>query len=158
VPQQDLVNRLVNRVNDFNKRIRDLEEKVRNITARVNTLDDSLLDKTNDLQEDIQDLEEEISDVRDRIANMEVDIKELNREKKKYVTQQEIDEIENYIDLMNPIQSSFATKKEVKEIVQSQESLSTEEVKKMIENEMKSGTTPPNNKKESQNVLEEGER
>lgn len=152
------MNRLVNRVNDFNKRIRDLEEKVRNLTARVNTLDDSLLNKTNDLQEDIQDLEDEISDVRDRIANMEVDIKELNREKKKYVTQQEIDEIENYMDLMNPIQSSFATKKEVKEMMEKSNGVSDEKIEKMIEQKINDRKTPRNNKKESQNVLEEGER
>ena len=159
MPQQDLLNRLVNRVNDFNKRIRDLEEKVRNLTARVNTLDDSLLDKTSDLQEDIQDLNAEISDVRDRIANMEVDIKELNREKKKYVTQQEIDEIENYMDLMNPIQSSFATKKEVKEMIEKKnDGFSEDKLERMIERKMKDRETPRNNKKESQNVLEEGEK
>lgn len=158
MPQQDLLNRLVNRVNDFNKRIRDLEEKMRNLTARVNTIDDSLLEKTNDLQEDIQDLEDEISDVRDRIANMEVDIKELNREKKKYVTQQEIDEIENYMDLMNPIQSSFATKKEVKELVNENQGISEERIEKIVEKKIRSRKTPPNNKKESPNVLEEGEK
>lgn len=148
----------MNRVNDFNKRIRDLEEKVRNLTARVNTLDDSLLDKTNDLQDDIQDLEDDISDVRDRIANMEVDIKELNREKKKYVTQQEIDEIENYMDLMNPIQSSFTTKKEVKELLEKQNQVPEKKIEKMIERKMRENKTPANNKKESQKVLEESEK
>lgn len=156
MPQQDLLNRIVNRVNDFNRRIRDLEEKVRNLTARVNTLDDSLLDKTNDLQDDIQDLEEDIGDIRDRIANMEVDIKELNREKKKFVTEQQIDEIENYMDLMNPIQSSFATKKEVKEIVEKQNSqVGTEKLEKMIERKIREINTQSNNKKGFKNSTKE---
>lgn len=155
MPQQDLLNRIVNRVNDFNRRIRDLEEKVRNITARVNTLDDSLLDKTKKMQDDIQELEDDIEDVRDRIANIEVDIKEINREKKKFVTEQQIDEIENYMDLMNPIQSSFATKKEVKQIVDEKQGLSKRDVEKLIERKMRSTSNQSNNKKGSQSNYEE---
>ena len=129
---------------------------MRNLTARVNTLDDSLLDKTNSIQDDIQELEDDLSDVRDRIANIEVDIKELNREKKKYVSRQEIDEIENYMDLMNPIQSSFATKNEVRKIVEKKGGgMSKDEVERMVENKLKELETPRNNKKGSPNVLEE---
>lgn len=117
MPRQDLINQVVNRVNDFNRRVRDLEEKIRNLNARVNTLDDTILNKTKSISTDIQDLEDEIEDLRDRIANMEVDIKEINREKRNFVSSQELEEIENYMDLMNPINSSFTTKKEVKELI-----------------------------------------
>jgi uncharacterized protein YoxC len=158
VPQQDLLNRIVDRVNDFNRRIRDLEEKVRNLTARVNTLDDSLLDKTKDLSSDIQDLEDDLEEIRDRIANMEVDIKELNREKKKYVTEQEINEIENYMDLMNPIQSSFATKKEVKEMVNESNGVSEKKIEEIVDRKIKSRRTKPNNKRSSKTSSEEGQR
>jgi len=156
VPQQDLLNRIVNRVNDFNRRIRDLEEKVRNLTARVNTLDDSLLDKTNALQEDMQDLEDDLEGVRDRVANMEVDIKALNREKKKYVTEQQINEIENYMDLMNPIQSSFATKKEVKELINEKNGVPEKKIERIIQKKLdKQRKTQSNNKKGFQNSNEE---
>jgi uncharacterized protein YoxC len=155
VPQQDLLNRIVDRVNDFNRRIRDLEEKVRNLTARVNTLDDSLLDKTKDLSSDIQDLEDDLEEIRDRIANMEVDIKELNREKKKYVTEQQIDEIENYMDLMNPIQSNFATKKEVKEMVNESSGVSEKKIEQIVDRKIKSRETKPNNKRSSKTSSEE---
>lgn len=158
MPQQDLLNRIVNRVNDFNRRIRDLEEKVRNLTARVNTLDDSLLDKTNDLQNDIQDLNADLEEVRDRIANMEVDIKELNREKKKYVTQQEIQEIENYMDLMNPIQSSFATKKEVKELIDKEDGVSEQKIENIVDRKIKSMETQRNNKKGFKTKVEDDEK
>jgi len=135
-----VINRVVNRVNDFNRRVRDLEEKIRNINARVNTLDDSLLNKTKTLSDDMQDLEDEISDIRDRLANLEVDIQEINREKRKYVTSQELDEIENYMDLMNPIQSSFATKKEVKELLKDESGssgLTRDEVEEIVDKKIK---------------------
>ena len=135
--QQDLINRIVNRVNDFNRRVRDLEEKIRNLNARVNTLDDSLLNKTKSLSSDIQDLNDDMSGIRDRLANMEVDIQELNREKKKYVTKQEIDEIENYMDLMNPIKSSFTTEKEVKQLIEDRQGVSKQEVERIIDRKIK---------------------
>lgn len=136
--QQDLLNQIVNRVNDFNRRIRDLEEKVRNLNARVNTLDDSILNKTQSLSKDIQDLEDDIGQVRDRLANMEVDIKEINREKRKFVSSQELEEMENYMDLMNPINSSFVTKKEAKAMVEeASEGLTQEEVERLIDRKIK---------------------
>ncbi|MBC5792984.1 MAG: hypothetical protein H8Z69_02980 [Nanohaloarchaea archaeon] len=138
MPQQDLMNRIVNRVNDFNRRVRDLEEQVRNINARVNTLDDTVLEKTKDLSGDIQELEDEIEEIRDRMANMEVDIKDLNRERRKYVSKQEIEEIENYMELMNPIKSSFMTKKEVKKLMSEREGVTKDEVERMIDRKIKS--------------------
>ncbi|MFB6167155.1 MAG: hypothetical protein ABEJ62_02745 [Candidatus Nanohaloarchaea archaeon] len=139
MPRQDTLNQVVNRVNDFNRRVRDLEEKIRNINARVNTLDDTLLNKTKSLSQDIQDLEDDISEIRDRLANMEVDIKEINREKRNFVSSQELDEIENYMELMNPINSSFATKKEVREIVKKESSgLSRQEIEQIIDRKIKS--------------------
>lgn len=138
MPQQDLLNQIVNRVNDFNRRVRDLEEKIRNLNARVNTLDDSLLNKTNSLNDDMQEFRDDMSELRDRVANIEVDIKEINRERRKYVTSQELDEIENYMDLMNPINNSFVTKKEANKLVQDKQGLSRKEVEKIVERKMKS--------------------
>lgn len=138
--RQDTLNQVVNRVNDFNRRVRDLEEKIRNINARVNTLDDTLLEKTKSLSQDIQDLEDDMEEIRDRIANIEVDIKEINREKRKFVSSQELEEIENYMELMNPINSSFATKSEVEDIVEEKagEGLSRQEIEKIIDRKIKS--------------------
>ena len=155
MPQQDLLNRIVNRVNDFNRRIRDLEEKVRNLTARVNTLDDSLLEKTNSLQDDIQELEDNLSETRDRIANLEVDIKEINREKKNFVSSQELEEIENYMDLMNPIKSSFVTKKEVRELLQENNGVSEDEIEQIIDRKIKRLENQRSNRKGFESMSED---
>ncbi|PSH02417.1 MAG: hypothetical protein BRC26_00655 [Nanohaloarchaea archaeon QH_8_44_6] len=144
--QQDLINQIVKRVNDFNRRVRDLEEKVRNLNARINTLDDALLNKTKSVSQDIQEVEDELEQVRDRIANMEVDIKEVNREKRQFVTNQELDEMENYMKLMNPINSSFITKKEAKQLIDSQQGVSKREVERMIDRKIKNKETQQSNK------------
>lgn len=133
-----MINRVVDRVNDFNRRVRDLEEKIRNMNARVQTLDDTLLEKTSDLSEDIQELDDEMTELRDRVANMEVDIKEINREKRKFVTDQELEEMENYMDLMNPLQAGFITKSEAKKMLdQNSSGVSKEEVEQMIDRKIK---------------------
>jgi uncharacterized protein YoxC len=134
--QGDTINRIVDRVNDFNRRVRDLEEKIRNLNARVRTLDDTLLEKTGDLNDDIQDLNDEMSELRDRVANMEVDIKEINREKRKFVTSQEIEEIENYMDLMNPLNAGFVTRSEARKLM-NKEAISEEEVEQMVDRKIK---------------------
>ncbi len=135
MPDQDLINQIINRVNDFNRRMRDLEEKIRNLTARVNTLDDTIMNKTKTLNNDLQELDDEIGELSDRIANLEVDVKEINREKRKYVSQQELEEMENYMDLMNPVNSNFTTEKQVDQKIENN-SLSQEEVEKLIEQKM----------------------
>ena len=135
MPQQNIINQVVDRVNDFNRRVRDLEEKIRNLSARVNTLDDTVMNKTESNSEDIQDLEEDVNQMSDRVANLEVDIKNINREKRKFVTSQELDEIENYMNLMNPINSSFMTQKEVNKMLE-EEYVKKDKIENIVEKEI----------------------
>jgi uncharacterized protein YoxC len=142
--QQDIINQVVDRVNDFNRRVRDLEEKIRNLSARVDALDDTVMNKTEQNSDDIQGIEDDVEDLSDRIANMEVDIKNINREKRKFVTSQELDEIENYMDLMNPIHSSFMTEKEVKEKMEEEGYIHKDKVESMIEEKVRRMTAGEN--------------
>jgi hypothetical protein len=86
--------------------------------------------------------------MRDRIANLEVDVKEINREKRKFVTETDIDEIENYMELMNPINSSFVTKKQVKDMMGEETGLTEEDVEQIIDRKLK------NNESESMDEFE----
>jgi len=138
MPDQQLINQIIDRVNDFNRRVRDLEEKIRNLNARVNTLDDTILNKTKDLNQDIEELDDQITELRDRIANMEVDITELNKEKRNMATKKDFEELEKYMDLMNPIKSNFMTEKQVNDILDERESVSKRQVEKMIDSKLKS--------------------
>ncbi len=136
---QQIINQIIDRVNDFNRRVRGLEDEIRNLNARVNTLDDTVLEKHGTLANNIQNLEDEMTELRDRVANMEVDIKEINREKRKFVSSQELEEIENYMELMNPLNSSFVTEKQLREATS--EGLSREQVEKIVERKLKNKET-----------------
>lgn len=129
---------VVRRVKDVNRRIRDLEEKVRNLNARVNTVEDTLLERTKKLNSELGDLTNDIETVQDRVANLEVDIKNIQRNQRKMVTRREISEIENYIDLMEPVSSAFVTENEVEEMMNEKAGggVSKYEVNRMIERKM----------------------
>ncbi|MDY6768569.1 MAG: hypothetical protein SVW02_00465, partial [Candidatus Nanohaloarchaea archaeon] len=120
--QQETMTEVVQRMKEFNRRIRDLEETVRNLNARVNTVEDTLLERTKALNSEVSDIEHDIEDLQDRAANLEVDIKNLQRNLRKTVTKREISEIENYLDLMDPVNSSFVTESEVEELLEEQAS------------------------------------
>ena len=136
MPDQQIINQIIDRVNDFNRRVRDLEEKIRNLNARVNTIDDTVLEKHKDLSREIQELEDDLSQVRDRVANMEVDIKEINREKRKFVTSTEIEEIENYMDLMSPLNSNYVTQQQLEK--NTGDGITEEDVEEIVERKLKS--------------------
>lgn len=136
--EQNTMTEVVRRVKDFNQRIRDLEEKVRNLNARVNTVEDTLLERTKKLNNELADLTDEIGTLHDRAANLEVDIKNVQRNMRKMVTKREISEIENYLDLMEPVNSAFVTENEVEQMLEEQAGggISKYEVNRMIERKM----------------------
>ncbi len=136
---QQIINQIIDRVNDFNRRVRGLEDKIRNLNARVNTLDDTVLEKHGSVNQDIQNIEDEITELRDRVANMEVDIREINRDKRKFVTSQELEEIEKYMELLNPLNSSFVTEKQLKQ--NTANNITKKDVEKIVERKLKNNQT-----------------
>lgn len=114
----DVINEVVRRVKDFNRRIRDLEEKVRNLNARTNTIEDTMLEKTKKLNKDISELNNEVSELGDQIQNNAAELKNVQRRARKLVTRRELKEIEDYMDIMTPVESAFMTKQEVETLIE----------------------------------------
>ena len=108
---------VVDRLNNNSRRIRQLEENLRNIREQLKSLEDEVIEQKQKLNDSKSKFSSETEEIRDKIANIEVDIKNLNRKVRKLVPKREIKEIENYMDLINPVTSSFVTEKEVKKIV-----------------------------------------
>lgn len=108
---------VVERLNNNSRRIRQLEENLRNIREQLKSLEDDVIEDKKRLNDNKTKFNSETEEIRDKIANIEVDIKNLNRKVRKLVPKREIKEIENYMDLINPVTSSFVTEKEVRKIV-----------------------------------------
>ncbi|NMJ76670.1 hypothetical protein GLU01_01235 [Nanohaloarchaea archaeon] len=63
-------------------------------------------------------MRDEMSEVRDRIANLEVDVREIQRESESFATSSELEEMESYMDVMNPIKNSFVTREEAEKLAE----------------------------------------
>lgn len=113
-----MLNNLINRVNDNSKRIREIEENVRNLKEQLNSLQTESINQKKNLIEDETSTKNMIKQILDRLANMEVDIDKIHRDMKDMTTRRELKEIENYLELINPITTKFVTKKEAEELIQ----------------------------------------
>ena len=113
-----MLNNVVNRVNDNSKRIRELEENIRNLKEQLNSLQTESIKQKKNIIDDETSTKHATKQILDRLANLEVDIDKINREIKEMISRREMKEIENYLDLINPITSKFVTKKEVEELIQ----------------------------------------
>lgn len=112
-----LVNELARRLNDSTRRIRMLEEKIRSIELRANNHDQRIMDTTKQINSNSLMVSAELSDVKDRLASIALDIQNIKSEMKKSATITDMREIQEYIELINPITTKFATKGEVAEMV-----------------------------------------
>jgi len=113
-----MFNNLVNRVNDNSKRIRELEESLRNLKEQMNSLQAESIHQKKTIIENETSSKNSTKQMLDRLANLEVDIDRVNREIKDLITRREFKEIENYLELINPITAKFVTRKEVEELIQ----------------------------------------
>lgn len=116
--RSDVLNEVITRVKDFNRRLRDLEEKVRNLNARVNTVEDTLFNKTKKINTELEDINDDVDDLADRARNAESEINNLQRQTRKLVTRRELSELQDYMDLMTPVESSFMTRNEVEKLIE----------------------------------------
>jgi len=112
-----LVNELARRLNDNTRRIRTLEEKLISLDSRVNGHDQRIMDTTKQMNSGELEVSNELTEIKDKLANMTLDIQNLKSEIRKAATVNDMREVQDYIELINPITTKFATKSEVAEIV-----------------------------------------
>lgn len=115
-----LVNELAHRLNDNTRRIRVLEEKVRNFELQIEGHDRRLVEASKEANAVSQTLAEELSRIKERLAATELDIQAIRAGMKKSAQKADLREIQDYIELISPITTKFATRGEVEEIVRAE--------------------------------------
>lgn len=118
MPRQTGQQDLANRVNDNARRIRQLEETVRNLQEQVKSLEDQVNQQKRDLTNHEHETKEQFEQVEETLDTIDAEVKNLQRKTRKLVTRREFNEMEEYMDLMNPVQSSFLTKSEAETIIE----------------------------------------
>ena len=108
-----VINELVERVNSNIQRLRVLEQSSDSVVIRTNSLEQNYLQLKKDLQKQISEINKSISKLDERIAKIETTLKEVIEYVKKLPTTSKIKELEEMIEIYNPITSKFVTKEEV---------------------------------------------
>jgi len=112
-----IINEVIERVNSDTQRLRIVEQSNDSLISRVDGLEQAALQQKKDLLKHSTDLAADISFLDERVAKLERPIKEIVEHIKKLVTQSQVKELENLIDIYNPVKSNFVTKEELEKIL-----------------------------------------
>ena len=100
-------------LNELNRRVRMMEIKMDKIEERLLALEKALEQIQTDLRI-MKDLnEKKISDIRNEISTLNEKIETIIKKSEQFVTKTEFQKIKMFIDIVNPLTSSFVTKDEL---------------------------------------------
>jgi CII-binding regulator of phage lambda lysogenization HflD len=115
---RDILNELLERTSSNMKRLRLLEQKIDSLTSRVNTIENGILEQRRDLTNSISDLNKKLSEDDDRLVKLETGLKEIVAQLKNVATMAKIRELEQLIEIYNPIKSQFVTREEIERLLE----------------------------------------
>ena len=111
--ENEITNEIIKRQNDNIRRIRVLEETLRNIDVRINSIEQRYLNETKKIYEKLYEIEGQLKDGSVAQKTLEFQQDAFKKSAKKYATQNDLSQIKNYIELINPMISKYVTKKEL---------------------------------------------
>jgi predicted nucleic acid-binding Zn-ribbon protein len=113
-----VLNKLIERVNSNIRRLRILEQESSIYKTRLTSAEQEIMSQRNQVMKSIKDINDKISRQEDRIAAIENTVKEIISQFKKVTTTSKIKELEELIEIYNPIKSQFVTREEVERIIE----------------------------------------
>ncbi len=114
----EIVNELVDRTNSNSQRLRALEERDKVLSSRANAAEQEMLDLNRQIQESVMKIDERAKKVEERAIKTENMLKEVVKQIKKLATTSRISELEQLIEVYNPIKSQFVTREEVERLIE----------------------------------------
>ncbi len=109
---------LMERLNGTSRRIRQLEENMQGIRNQLKSLENEFLKQKNERLNFKTDFDKKEEEIKIALTNLDVEVKNINRRLRKLVSKRELQEIESFIEIFNPLKSSFVTKNEVKRMIE----------------------------------------
>jgi hypothetical protein len=112
-----IINEVVDRVNDNTKRLRILEQRSQIFASRMNSVEKEMLRLNKNIQKLVSGLEIRIKKQDERVFQTENTVKEIIKQMKKLATSTKISELEELLEIYNPLKSQFATREEVERMI-----------------------------------------
>jgi len=112
-----VLNKLIERVNSNMRRLRVLEQESSVYKTRMNSVEEDLLSQRNETENRKKELVLEKETLEERLTKIENVLKEIVSQLKKVTTTTKIKELEQLIEVYNPIKSQFMTRDEVDQMI-----------------------------------------
>jgi hypothetical protein len=118
-----IINELVDRTNSDTQRLRVLEQRSEVLSSRSNSLEREILNINKQLQKNILAMDVKNMKLEDRLKKSENTVREIVKQMKKLATTSKIGELEQLIEIYNPLKSQFVTKEEVERIMKEKKNI-----------------------------------
>jgi vacuolar-type H+-ATPase subunit I/STV1 len=116
---QRVIVEIIRRVNDNIRRLRILEQKIKAIESHVNSTDENVLTLQKSFQKAINERDMRITGIEDKLQKLDTLTKEILKQMKMVATKSGLEEIRNTMNILNPVNSNFVTRNEVREMLKS---------------------------------------
>lgn len=112
-----IINELVDRTNSDIQRLRVLEQRNDVLTSRSNAIEKEITNINSNIQKMMLSMETMNKRLEERIKRNESMLNEVVKQMKKLATASKIAELEEMIEIYNPLKSQFVTKEEVQRMI-----------------------------------------
>ena len=113
-----VLNKLIERVNADRRRLKILEQESSASKSRIISAEENLIEQRKDINIMIKDLDEDLMNLEDRMSKIEITMKEIVKEIKSSSKDTKMQELENLIEVFNPLKSNFITREEVERLIE----------------------------------------
>lgn len=112
-----IINELVDRTNSDIQRLRVLEQRNDILTSRSNVIEKEIININRNIQRIMLNTETGNKKTEERIKKNDAMLREVVKQMKKLATTSKIIELEQLIEIYNPLKSQFVTKEEVQRMI-----------------------------------------
>jgi vacuolar-type H+-ATPase subunit I/STV1 len=112
-----VINEIVDRINDNTKRLRTLEQRSQILASRMNSVEKEMLRLNKNTQKLVSGIETRIKEQDNKVFQNETTVKEIIKQIKKLATGAKISELEELLEIYNPLKSQFVTREEVERMI-----------------------------------------
>ena len=112
-----IINELVDRTNSDVQRLRILEQRNDTLTSRSNVIEKEILNINRNIQRIMLNTETRNKKLEERIKKNDAMLREVVKQMKKLATTSKIIELEQLIEIYNPLKSQFVTKEEAQRMI-----------------------------------------
>jgi flagellar motility protein MotE (MotC chaperone) len=108
-----ILNDVIERVNGDTQRLRILEQNSESLISRMNTIEQATLQSRREVQKSLGEIDAKAASLDDRLGKLDNMMKEVVNHMKKLVTEAQLKELEELVDIYNPMKSDFVTREEL---------------------------------------------